>query len=102
MRLLFAHVPYAQGLPDQLVSPLVWNGQYGVQIFFAVSGFLITSTALRRWGSLSAVSIPDFYRLRFARIAPLLLLLLAVLSLLHLAGVPNFVVSTKTGGLGRA
>jgi peptidoglycan/LPS O-acetylase OafA/YrhL len=102
MRLLFAHVPYTKGLPPQLVSSLVWNGQYGVQIFFAVSGFLITSTALQRWGSPATVSIPDFYRLRFARIAPLLLLLLAVLSLLHLAGVPNFVVSAKTGGLGRA
>jgi peptidoglycan/LPS O-acetylase OafA/YrhL len=102
MRLLFAYVPYTKGLPDQLVSSLVWNSQYGVQIFFAVSGFLITSTALRRWGSLAAVSIPDFYRLRFARIAPLLLLLLTVLSILHLADVPNFVVSAKTGGLGRA
>jgi peptidoglycan/LPS O-acetylase OafA/YrhL len=102
MRLLFAHVPYAKALPDQLVSSLVWNGQYGVQIFFAVSGFLITSTALRRWGLLSAVSISDFYRLRFARIAPLLLLLLAVLSVLHLAGASNFVISWKTGGLGRA
>src|SRR5277367_3222830 len=76
MRLFFAHVPYTRGLPNQLVSSLVWNGQRGVQIFFAVSGFLITSTALRRWGSLSAVSIVDFYRQRFARIAPLLLLLL--------------------------
>ncbi len=102
MRLRFAHVPYTKGLPDQLVSSLVWNGQRGVQIFFAVSGFLITSTAMRRWGSLSAVSIVDFYRLRFARIAPLLFLLLAVLSVLHLAQLPNFVVSAKTGGLGRA
>src|SRR5271163_1487607 len=102
MRLLFAHVPYTKGLSKQLVSSLVWNGQYGVQIFFAVSGFLITSTAQHRWGSLADVSIVDFYRLRFARIAPLLLILLAVLTLLHLADVPNFVVSAKTGGLGRA
>ena len=102
MRLLFAHVPYTRGLPQQLVHTLVWNGQRGVQIFFAVSGFLITSTTLRRWGRLSQVSIRDFYVLRFARIAPLLLLLLAILSGLHLAGVTNFVVSPKTGGLGRA
>ena len=50
MRLLFAHVPYTRGLPSQLVDSLVWNGQFGVQIFFAVSGYLITSTSLRRWG----------------------------------------------------
>jgi peptidoglycan/LPS O-acetylase OafA/YrhL len=102
MRLLFAHVPYTQGLPRQLVHTLVWNGQRGVQIFFTVSGFLITSTALRRWGTLSDVSIRDFYALRFARIAPLLFMLLAILSGLHLAGARNFVVSPATGGLGRA
>jgi peptidoglycan/LPS O-acetylase OafA/YrhL len=102
MRLLGAKVPYTQGLPAQLVYSLVWNGQFGVQIFFAVSGFLITSTTLRRWGSLSGVNVREFYQLRFARIAPLLLLLLAVLSGLHLAHIKEFVVSQKTGGLGRA
>ena len=102
MRLWLAKLPYTQGLPDQLVSSLVWNGQYGVQIFFAVSGFLITSTSLRRWGAPSRVNLLDFYALRFARIAPLLLLLLIVLSTLHAAGLEDFVVSAQTGGLGRA
>jgi peptidoglycan/LPS O-acetylase OafA/YrhL len=102
MRLFLAKIPYTQGLPSQLVSSLVWNGQYGVQIFFAVSGFLITSTSIRRWGSLSRVSVRDFYALRIARIAPLLLLLLAVLCTLHTAGLRDYVVSDKTGGLGRA
>lgn len=102
MRLFLAKIPYTRGLPSQLVSSLVWNGQHGVQMFFAVSGFLITSTSIRRWGSLSRVSVRDFYALRFARIAPLLLLLLAVLCALHAAGLQDFVVSDKTGGLGRA
>jgi peptidoglycan/LPS O-acetylase OafA/YrhL len=102
MRLLGAKIPYTHGLPPQLVSSLVWNGQLGVQIFFAVSGFLITSTTLRRWGSLSRVNIREFYQLRFARIAPLFLLLLSILSVLHLTHVTGFIVSQKTGGLGRA
>jgi peptidoglycan/LPS O-acetylase OafA/YrhL len=102
MRLLIDGVPYTHGLPDQLVSSLVWNGQYGVQIFFAVSGFLITSTTLKRWGPLSEVSLRGFYLMRFARIVPLLLLLLSILSVLHFGHVKYFVVSAKTGGLGRA
>jgi peptidoglycan/LPS O-acetylase OafA/YrhL len=102
MQLLFAHVPYTKGLPAQLVSSLVWNGQYGVQMFFAVSGFLITATSLRRWGSLRILRPRDFYLLRFARIAPLLLLLLVVLSTLHLAHVDAFVIKKKVAGLGTA
>jgi peptidoglycan/LPS O-acetylase OafA/YrhL len=84
------------------VTPLFWNGQLGVQMFFAVSGFLITSITIKRWGSLSDVSLRGFYLMRFARIAPLLFLLLAVLSVLHFSGFEDFVVSAKTGGLGRA
>ncbi|MGB6677901.1 MAG: acyltransferase [Terriglobales bacterium] len=102
IRLLSADVPYARTLPKQLVSSLVWNGQRGVQIFFAVSGFLITSTTLRRWGSLSLVNVRAFYQMRFARIAPLLLALLAILSALHFARVKHFIVPPETGGLGRA
>jgi peptidoglycan/LPS O-acetylase OafA/YrhL len=102
MRLRINKIPYTQGLPPHLVNSLFWNGEEGVRIFFAISGFLITTTALRRWGTLSAVPPRAFYRLRFARIAPLLLLLLAILSALHLAGVSDFIVKAKTGGLGRA
>jgi peptidoglycan/LPS O-acetylase OafA/YrhL len=102
MRLLLAHIPYYQGWPNRLVWSLFWQGQRGVQIFFAVSGFLIASTSIRRWGSLSKVRLRDFYLIRFARIAPLLLTLLAVLSILHALHVHNFVVSAKDGGLPRA
>jgi len=102
MRLRIAKIPYTDGLPDQLVSSLVWSGQFGVQIFFAVSGFLITSTSLQRWGSLPQLSIRRFYVLRFARIAPLLILLLIILSGLNFAKLDDFVVQQNTGGLGRA
>jgi len=102
IRLLGADVLYTRFLPGQLVHFLVWNGQLGVQMFFAVSGFLITSITLRRWGSLAQVSLRGFYLLRFARIAPLLLLLLVILSGLHLAGIQHFAVDAKMGGLGRA
>ena len=102
MRLLLARVPYTHGLPSQLVSSLVWNGQRGVQIFFVVSGFLITAMSLRRWGSLARVRVRDFYTMRFARIAPLLLLLLAVLSVLDLEQVRHYVIGPAEGGLRQA
>ena len=102
MRLLFATVSYTKGLPQQLVHSLVWNGECGVQVFFAISGFLITSTALRRWGEPSRVSARDFYVLRFARIAPLLIALLCVLSAFDLARLNNFIIPRRSeawGGL---
>lgn len=102
MRLRSESVPYTDGVPGQLVSTLVWNGQRGVQIVFAISGFLITSTSIRRWGSLAKVGTRDFYLLRFTRIAPLLLALLAILSFLDSVHLRYFVISPKTGGLGRA
>ena len=102
MRLFLAKLSYWQGLPEVLHDALAWNGQNGVQIFFVLSGYLITSTSLRRWGTLSSIRVREFYALRFARIAPLLLVLLAVLSALHFFGTPGFVVGQETGGLGRA
>ncbi len=102
MRLLGARVPYTKGLPAQLTYTLVWNGQFAVQMFFVVSGYLITSTSIRRWKGPTTLSIKSFYLLRFARIAPLMFLLLLILSGLHLARVPNYIVSSATGGLGRA
>lgn len=59
------------------------NGGNGVTVFFAISGFLITLTSLRRFGGLPQIKAALFYRIRFARIAPLLMLVLTMLSLLH-------------------
>lgn len=102
MRLVIDHIPYGASLPPWLLARLVWNGQQGVQMFFAISGFLITSTSIRRWSDLSRLRVLDFYRMRFARIAPLLLALLLVLSALDLTQVHNYLINPKTGGLGAA
>jgi peptidoglycan/LPS O-acetylase OafA/YrhL len=99
MRLFLAKIPYTDGLPSQLVSSLVWNGQRGVQIFFCISGFLIASTSIKRWGSLPQIKAGAFYWLRFARIVPLFALLLILLSCLHLAKLENFVISESVGSL---
>ncbi|MCQ8241416.1 acyltransferase family protein [Rhizosaccharibacter radicis] len=81
----------------ELVRAVCRNGNYGVTMFFTVSGFLITGNALRRWGELDRVRPLPFYGLRVARILPCLLLLLVPVTLLGLAGVPMFANRAEAG-----
>ena len=102
LRFLLNHFPVRSALPARVAQVLFWSGYYAVVAFFVISGFLITGLSLRRWGSLGAVRIGSFYRMRLARIAPCLLLLLIILSVLHLAGVSDFVIRPGRASLGRA
>jgi len=72
------------------VHALVRNGNYGVTMFFVISGFLITSNARTRWGNLSSIDAGVFYRLRIARILPCLVLLLAIVNVLAATGLTIF------------
>lgn len=89
-------------LPRRVLDALGYNGYEAVFVFFVVSGFLIASHSLRRWGALSSIDLRAFYVRRAARILPCLLLLLAVLSALHLAGVPSYVIDGEGQSLGGA
>lgn len=82
--------PWTTLVPASLIHALVDNGNYGVTLFFVVSGFLITSNNLRRFGALSAVRLSSFYSYRFARIVPPLLLALLIIVPLGLAHAPSF------------
>ncbi|MEO4007741.1 acyltransferase family protein, partial [Chromobacterium piscinae] len=102
---LLLHFMLAYGLKDSLLGSLLSasllgalarNGNYGVTMFFVVSGFLIVSQSLRRWGSLPAIDIRAFYVQRFARIMPLLLPTLALIVALGSLGLPHF--SNTDGG----
>ena len=89
-------------LPRPVGQVVFWSGYFAVITFFVISGFLITGLSLRRWTSLGRIDLPDFYRLRFARIGPCLLALVALLSLLHWLHVQGFIINPERSSLGRA
>jgi peptidoglycan/LPS O-acetylase OafA/YrhL len=82
--------PLSQILPAGWIHSAVINGNYGVTIFFVISGFLITSNNLLRYGRLADVRLRQFYAYRFSRIVPPLLLALCIILPLGLIGVPSF------------
>ncbi|MDN7352927.1 acyltransferase family protein [Acetobacter senegalensis] len=84
------HSSLAMLLTPEGVRAVARNGNYGVTLFFVISGFLITGNALARSGSLAALDARSFYAFRIARIVPCLLLLLCVVNALALAGLPIF------------
>lgn len=85
----FPHGP-AGSASARFVRSLGRNGNYGVIVFFAISGYLITSTSLRRFGSLHRISARTFYAFRFARIFPCLVLILAIVTVLGNTGLHYF------------
>jgi peptidoglycan/LPS O-acetylase OafA/YrhL len=78
-----------------VVTLITRNGYFGVTMFFVISGFLITSTSLRRYGRLRDIRPLNFYWFRFSRIAPCLALVLGTLVALHFSGNPYFTLNTK-------
>ena len=64
----------------------LFNGGFGVFIFFEISGFLITSLLLEEHRKRGSISLSGFYVRRFFRIFPPLYLYIAVVATLGLAG----------------
>jgi peptidoglycan/LPS O-acetylase OafA/YrhL len=54
------------------------GGFLGVDVFFALSGFLITTLLLQEWDKLGSISIGRFYLRRFLRLGPALVTFVAV------------------------
>ena len=84
------HFPSLDGLRCLAILPVVWHhsttrplegllgrGPLGVDLFFAISGFLITTLLLRESSATGRVSLTGFYARRSLRIFPLYFAVLA-------------------------
>lgn len=71
LAVIFCHACYNKSfpfwVPPTLVPPL---GQVGVDVFFTVSGFLITLLLIREREASGAIGLRAFYRRRVLRIVP--------------------------------
>lgn len=81
----FGHMPLPW-LPS-FVGAIVFNAALGVQIFFVLSGFLITGILLGEKARTGSVDIRRFYIRRFFRIIPASYLYLSTLAILTAAGI---------------
>jgi peptidoglycan/LPS O-acetylase OafA/YrhL len=63
-----------------------WLGQSGVDVFFVISGFLITYLLLKENQAKGAISLKNFYFRRFFRIFPPFYVYLAVVVILWITG----------------
>ena len=61
---------------------LLRGGSIGVDIFFVLSGFLITCILLEEWAATGSVNLRHFYWKRFLRLVPALILVVTTLLLL--------------------
>ncbi|NIF93452.1 acyltransferase [Burkholderia sp. Cy-637] len=84
---------------SEAIKAVARNGNYGVTMFFTVSGFLITSTSLRRFGSPTRIRPGTFYRFRASRILPCLVLALAIMVVLSLFEMRSFVNKPDTASM---
>jgi peptidoglycan/LPS O-acetylase OafA/YrhL len=64
--------------PQVEAMPVLRQGFYGVQVFFVVSGFLITTLLLREMERYGTISLRDFYIRRALRIWPLYFAVLGI------------------------
>ena len=93
--------PALDGLRALAIVPVVWHhvggdrgglwsrGPLGVELFFAISGYLITSLLLRERAATGTISLAGFYLRRSLRIFPLYYAVLGLYALLVLVLEPH-------------
>jgi peptidoglycan/LPS O-acetylase OafA/YrhL len=82
----FGYLPALDGLRALAIGAVIAqhsgiprvSGYHGVTLFFVISGFLITSLLLRERASTGTIDLRRFYRRRFARLGPALVVVVVV------------------------
>jgi peptidoglycan/LPS O-acetylase OafA/YrhL len=77
---------YARDLPAESWLDHVSTGTHGVNLFFGISGLLITSRLVDEWNRHGRISLRGFYVRRVFRILPAALLVLVCVGALGMAG----------------
>jgi peptidoglycan/LPS O-acetylase OafA/YrhL len=85
---VLAHLRATPGFPPWLDTPGSYDGALGVEIFFVISGFLITSLLMNEEERAGRVGLGRFYRRRALRIMPAAFAYLAVVAMIDAAGIP--------------
>ncbi|QEL16026.1 acyltransferase family protein [Limnoglobus roseus] len=75
------------GLKFSYLRPLPWFGYAGVDLFFVLSGFIITTTSAASWGRPAA--LPGYLVRRWWRIFPMYYVALVVAGLVFVVCVPE-------------
>ncbi|HYF38019.1 MAG TPA: acyltransferase [Prosthecobacter sp.] len=102
LTVVFSHVHVSQGFPDVAwVSQLhrAFSGVLGVQVFFGISGFIITHLLWREKGSTGGISLKNFWLRRCARILPPALAFVLVIQIIHFIGTANVAEETQWASL---
>ncbi len=84
---LFTHLGAQPG--PHLFWQFTQGGIVGVDVFFVLSGFLITSLLVSEWDRRGSIHLPRFYMRRALRLLPALLVLIGLLAIASLTVVPE-------------
>lgn len=70
-------------LASHLLGDGIVPGGFGVTLFFFISGYLITEILVVEYAASGSISIPDFYIRRFRRLAPALLTMISIVTIIY-------------------
>ena len=90
---VLAVIGYHAGIPH------LSGGFLGVEVFFVVSGYLITSLLLREQRTTGRLSLPNFWRRRARRLLPALFTLLIAALVLSLTRAKDSLAQTRSDSL---